>query len=147
MLHSGILYISGIMYLIALTVAALLQGVLAAGNTTSNGTSLVDADVYPGASQECLIALGSTPNCNPLVYALYGSYYMSINLETLTDLCRDSCFTSLLEHKLNVTTACDGIQYYDEASGAYYPPDLLDLQAMSAFNVTCVQNSYVSVLR
>jgi hypothetical protein len=129
------------MYLYILFIALLERAVRGQNSTSSNSTLLVDPDVYPGASQICLDALSYEPNCNPIVYALYGSYYTSIDLETLTDLCRGSCFTSLQAHQANVSSACEGIQYYDESSGSYYPPDFLDLQAISGFNVTCIQDA------
>jgi hypothetical protein len=130
-----------VMYLYILFIALLERAVRGQNSTSSNSTLLVDPDVYPGASQICLDALSYEPNCNPIVYALYGSYYTSIDLETLTDLCRGSCFTSLQAHQANVSSACEGIQYYDESSGSYYPPDFLDLQAISGFNVTCIQDA------
>jgi hypothetical protein len=108
------------------------------GNTT---LLLVDPEVYPGASQACLNALAQPPRCNPLVYGLYSSYYIYMDLATVADICRDTCFSDIRTHAANVTSACPGIQYYDEPSGSYYPSNLLDLQAMSALNTTCIQNS------
>lgn len=111
------------------------------GQDGNSSTLLVDPDVYPGASQACLDALTQAPRCNPLVYALYSSYYIYMDLDTITDVCRDTCFSDIRTHAANVTSACSGVQYYDEPSDSYYPPDLLDLQAMSALNITCIQNA------
>jgi len=131
------------MYLYLAFTAILLQRVCAQ-NSTQNATTLVDPDLYSGASQACLAALGPASNCNPLVYALYGSFYNSIDLVTLTDLCTDECFSSIQQHRDTINNECAGVQYFDAPSGSFYPVDMLDLQAIAGFNLTCTQDGYVN---
>lgn len=119
----------------------LLHPTLGQSNTSA---SVIDPDLYPGASQSCLSALSTSGiNCNPLVYSLYTNYYTSLQLDEVTDLCKDACYTGLEEHSATVSSACQGVQYYDEPSGSYYPANILDLQALSAFNQTCFKNKCV----
>ena len=107
-----------------------------------DNTTAIDPDLYPGASQACLSALSiSGVKCNPLVYSLYSNYYTSLELDEVTNLCKDTCYTSLQAHQASVDSACQGIQYYDEPTGSYFPPSILDLQALSALNQTCFKDA------
>ncbi|KAL3421595.1 LysM domain-containing protein [Phlyctema vagabunda] len=107
-----------------------------------DNTTAIDPDLYPGASQACLSSLSTSGiNCNPLVYSLYSNYYTSLELDEVTDLCKDACYVDLQAHMASVTSACQGVQYYDESTGSYYPPNILDLQALSGFNQTCFKNN------
>ncbi|KAL4739523.1 hypothetical protein BDV11DRAFT_169938 [Aspergillus similis] len=95
---------------------------------------------YPGLSEACLTALNTTVSCPPFLNPVSASGEI-LDSDLVTELCVDSCYTSLDDARDTIQEACTASTDVIVHNNIAYPATFIVDNYLHTYNVSCRKDS------